>query len=161
MQEGMPQIRKFYVFFILLVVYSTFRKISEIRAIVLLWAGIATLSAARSFFQFWRIYQQSQEQHVELLRLLRRIAHHRLHEPLDDVRRRRDDRAAAAGVVSVLLQLNARWKTAGWLCAAILAVLHGAGIHTQHFSARLSGRPALPAVVLEEMAGGGGAGSGC
>ncbi len=62
-QEGMPQIRKFYVFFILLVAYSTFRKLSQIRAVVLLWAGIATLSAARSLFQFWRIYQQSQEQH--------------------------------------------------------------------------------------------------
>jgi putative inorganic carbon (HCO3(-)) transporter len=63
-QEGMPQIRKFYVFFILLVSYSTFRKLSQIRAIVLLWAGIATLSAARSFFQFWRFYRQSQAQHI-------------------------------------------------------------------------------------------------
>ncbi len=60
-QQGMPQIRKFYVFFILLVVYSTFRTLAEIRAIVLLWAAIATLSAARSLFQFWRVYQQSQE----------------------------------------------------------------------------------------------------
>ncbi len=38
-QQGMPQIRKFYVFFILLVVYSTFRELAEIRAIALLWAA--------------------------------------------------------------------------------------------------------------------------
>ncbi len=63
-QQGMPQIRKFYVFFILLVTFSTCRKLSQVRAIVLLWAGVATLSAARSFFQFWRLYRQSQAQHA-------------------------------------------------------------------------------------------------
>ena len=100
----MPQIRKFYVFFVLLVAYSTFGKISEIRAMVLLWAGIATLSAARSFFQFWRNLPAIAGAAQQLLRILRRIAHHRLHEPLDDVRRRRDDRALAAGFVSFLLE---------------------------------------------------------
>ena len=62
--QGMPQIRKFYVFFVLLVTYSVFRAAREIRAIVLLWAAIATLSAARSFFQFWGIYRESQAQHA-------------------------------------------------------------------------------------------------
>src|ERR1700678_2153354 len=60
-QQGMPQIRKFYVFFMLLVVYSTFRSLAQIRAIVLLWTAVATLSAARSMFQFLRVYQQSEE----------------------------------------------------------------------------------------------------
>ena len=134
----MPQIRKFYVFFVLLVVYSTFRKISEIRAIVLLWAGVATLSALRSLFQFWRKYQQAAGAACQLLRLLRRLAHHRLHEPLDDLRRRRDDRAAAAGGVSVLFARERRWKTAGWLCAVHSGCLHGARLHAQHLPAGLS-----------------------
>ena len=118
----MPQIRKFYVFFILLVVYSTFRKISEIRAIVLLWAGIATLSAARSFFQFWRIYQQSQEQHVSFYdfyvgsRITGFMSHWMTFGGEEMIV------LLAAGIVFVLLAANARWKTAGWLCAAILAV---------------------------------------
>lgn len=119
-QEGMPQIRKFYVFFILLVVYSTFRTIGEIRAIVLLWAGIATLSALRSFFQFWRIYQQAQAQHVGFYESYvgSRITGFMSHW------------MTFGGEEMIVLLLLAsylffsreqRWKTAGWLCAAILA----------------------------------------
>ena len=116
----MPQIRKFYVFFILLVAYSTFRKVAEIRAVVLLWAGIATLSAARSFFQFWRIYRQSQAQHVGFYEFYvgSRITGFMSHWM-----------TFGAEEMIVLLLLAAylffsaeqRWKKTGWLCAAILA----------------------------------------
>jgi putative inorganic carbon (HCO3(-)) transporter len=119
-QQGMPQIRKFYVFFILLVAYSTFREISEIRALVLLWAGIATLSAARSLFQFWRIYQQSEEQHIGFYDFYvgSRITGFMSHW------------MTFGGEEMIVLLLLAsflffsshpRWKKAGWLCAAILA----------------------------------------
>ena len=119
-QEGMPQIRKFYVFFVLLVAYSTFRKISEIRVLVLLWAGIATLSAARSLFQFWRIYQQSQAQHAGFYEFYvgSRITGFMSHW------------MTFGGEEMIVLLLLAsclffsserRWKTAAWFCAAILA----------------------------------------
>jgi putative inorganic carbon (HCO3(-)) transporter len=119
-QQGMPQIRKFYVFFILLVAYSTFREISEIRAVVLLWTGIATLSAARSLFQFWRIYQQSQEQHIGFYDFYvgSRITGFMSHW------------MTFGGEEMIVLLLLAsflffssypRWKKAGWFCAAILA----------------------------------------
>ncbi len=119
-QQGMPQIRKFYVFFILLVAYSTFRQIWEIRAVVLLWAGIATLSAARSLFQFWRIYQQSQQQHIGFYDFYvgSRITGFMSHW------------MTFGGEEMIVLLLLAsflffssypRWKKAGWLCAAILA----------------------------------------
>jgi O-antigen ligase len=119
-QEGMPQIRKFYVFFILLVAYSTFRTLFEIRAMVLLWAGIATLSAARSFFQFWRIYRQSQEQHVGFYGFYvgSRITGFMSHWMTF---------GAEEMIVLLLLasylffSTERRWKKAGWLCAAILA----------------------------------------
>jgi putative inorganic carbon (HCO3(-)) transporter len=118
-QEGMPQIRKFYVFLILLVAYSTIRKTSEIRAVVLLWAGIATLSAARSFFQFWRIYQQSQEQHVSFYDFYvgSRITGFMSHW------------MTFGGEEMIVLLLLAsylffsgerRWKSWGWVCAVIL-----------------------------------------
>jgi putative inorganic carbon (hco3(-)) transporter len=119
-QEGMPQIRKFYVFFILLVVYSTFHKLSQIRAVVLLWTAIATLSAARSLFQFWRIYQQSQERHSGFYEFYVgwRITGFMSHWM-----------TFGAEEMIVLLLLAAylffsrerRWIRAGWLCAAILA----------------------------------------
>jgi len=119
-QQGMPQIRKFYVFFVLLVAYSTFRQISEIRATVLLWAGIATLSAARSFFQFWRIYRQSQAAHASFYDFYvgSRITGFMSHWM-----------TFGAEEMIVLLLLLAylffsgerRWRTAGWIAAVILA----------------------------------------
>ncbi len=120
-QEGMPQIRKFYVFFILLVTFSTFRKIAEIRSIVLLWALIATLSAARSLFQFWRIYQQSQAQPAGFYEFYvgSRITGFMSHW------------MTFGGEEMIVLLLLAswlffsaerRWRTWGWLCAVILAL---------------------------------------
>ncbi|HTW66594.1 MAG TPA: O-antigen ligase family protein [Bryobacteraceae bacterium] len=119
--QGMPQIRKFYVFFILLVAYSTFRRVAEVRAIVLLWAGVATLSALRSLFQFWRVYQQSQAQHQSFYDAYvgSRITGFMSHWM-----------TFGGEEMIVLLLLAAflffapgpRWKAAGWICAAILAV---------------------------------------
>jgi len=118
--EGMPQIRNLYVFFILLVAYSTFRQTAEIRTVVLLWTGIATLSALRSFFQFWRIYQQSQAQHVSFYDFYvgSRITGFMSHWM-----------TFGGEEMIVLLLLAAylffsgehRWKRIGWLCAVILA----------------------------------------
>lgn len=118
-QQGMPQIRKFYVFFILLVVYSTFRTLAEIRAIVLLWTAIASLSALRSFFQFWRIYQQSKQQHASFYDFYigSRITGFMSHWM-----------TFGAEEMIVLLLLAAylffssehRWKRLGWICAIIL-----------------------------------------
>lgn len=119
-QQGMPQIRKFYVFFILLVAYSTFRKISEIRAIVLLWAGIATLSAARSFFQFWRIYRQSQAQHAGFYDFYvgSRITGFMSHWMTFGA----EEMIVLLLLVSYLFfSAQPRWKTACWFCALILA----------------------------------------
>ncbi len=62
-RAGTPQIRKFYVYLIALLVYSSIRSIARVRAIVLLWSGVATLSALRSFAQFVHKYQQSEAQH--------------------------------------------------------------------------------------------------
>ncbi|MFN3321901.1 MAG: O-antigen ligase family protein [Bryobacteraceae bacterium] len=58
---GRPQIRKFFVFLTLLVVYSTFRHVADVRKLVLVWGGVATASALRSFAQLGEKYQQAQE----------------------------------------------------------------------------------------------------
>lgn len=47
-----PQVRKFFVFLTLITVYSTFRSLRDARLLVVTWAGLATLSAFRSFQQF-------------------------------------------------------------------------------------------------------------
>lgn len=62
-REGTPQIRKFFVFAILLLVASTFRSLAECRTIVWLWTAVASLSALRSLFQFLQFYRRSVELH--------------------------------------------------------------------------------------------------
>ena len=120
-RDGTPQIRKFLVFFVLLLVYSTFRKIAEIRAIVLLWSMVATLSAVRSLFQFWHKYQQSQEQGQNFYNFYigERITGFMSHW------------MTFGGEEMIILLLLAsflffsgykRWKSAACICAAVLAV---------------------------------------
>ncbi len=62
-RAGTPQIRKLTLFFMLLLVCSTFRSVAQIRGIVLAWGAVATLSSFVSFFQFWRKYQQAHALH--------------------------------------------------------------------------------------------------
>ncbi len=58
---GRPQIRKFFVFLVLLTVASLVRNIRAIRGVVLVWVGVAALSATLSLLQFWRKFEQAQQ----------------------------------------------------------------------------------------------------
>jgi len=120
-QEGTPQIRKFFVFVVLLVVLSTFRTVKEVRTIVLLWAATVGLSAIRSLFQFLEKYRQAQEQHQNFYDFYvgERITGFMSHWM-----------TFGGEEMIVLLLLAAylffsterRWKFVGWLCAAVLTI---------------------------------------
>jgi putative inorganic carbon (HCO3(-)) transporter len=56
---GLPQIRKFYVFLELLVVFSTLRTVEWIRGLVLSWAAVGGLIAIRGLVQFAASLQQA------------------------------------------------------------------------------------------------------
>jgi len=58
--SGRPQIRKFWLFLILLVVYSTFREVAQVRGLVLCWAGAAAVVSARGLVQFAEKYREAQ-----------------------------------------------------------------------------------------------------
>ena len=58
-QAGLPQIRKFYVFAILLVIYSTFETVGQVQTLILSWAGIGFLSALRGLVQFLHRRQEA------------------------------------------------------------------------------------------------------
>jgi len=57
LRAGMPQIKKFFVFLVLLLVYSAIRRVDQVRAVVLACAGVAAVSALLSFVQFYRMYR--------------------------------------------------------------------------------------------------------
>jgi len=61
--EGIPQIRKFYVFCELLVVYSCLRDLRIVRWLFLTWAGFASITALRGFVQFAQKIQQARQLH--------------------------------------------------------------------------------------------------
>ena len=56
---GLPQIRKFYVFAQLLVVFSLVRRLAVVRGLVMAWMALASVSAILSFVQFARKVQQA------------------------------------------------------------------------------------------------------
>lgn len=64
--KGVPQIRKFFVFGIVLVIFNTFKGISQIRNLVLVWAGIATLSAGLALSQFARRFNDAIQLHASV-----------------------------------------------------------------------------------------------
>jgi len=49
---GRPQLRKFFVYLTLPVVFSAFRELKDARRLYLAWAGVAALAAARGLAQF-------------------------------------------------------------------------------------------------------------
>ncbi|MGI8743025.1 MAG: O-antigen ligase family protein [Bryobacteraceae bacterium] len=120
-RSGMPQIRKFFVFLVLVLVYSTFKSIAQIRSVVLIAGGVAALSAARSLFQFLQKYQASQELHEHFYDYYvgERITGFMSHWM-----------TLGGEEMIVLLMLAAflffsnhrRWKVGGWICVAILSV---------------------------------------
>jgi putative inorganic carbon (HCO3(-)) transporter len=61
--EGWPQIRKFYVYLMLLLVISAAESVSQIRLMVIGWAGAAALSSAWSLGQFARKYEAARAAH--------------------------------------------------------------------------------------------------
>ncbi|MCU1338472.1 MAG: O-antigen polymerase [Bryobacterales bacterium] len=53
---GLPQVRKFYVYLMLFVVYSTLRSLKDVRILVISWAAGAGLSSLWGFGQFIHKY---------------------------------------------------------------------------------------------------------
>jgi len=62
--HGLPQIRKFYVFATLPIVFSVFQELTTLRIAVVLWSGIGFLSALRSGLQYIHRYHLAQEQYA-------------------------------------------------------------------------------------------------
>jgi putative inorganic carbon (HCO3(-)) transporter len=56
---GLPQVKKIYVFFQLLIVFSLVRDMALIRWLFLTWAALGSISASLSFVQFARKVQQA------------------------------------------------------------------------------------------------------
>jgi O-antigen ligase len=120
-RTGTPQIRKLVVFFILLLVTSTFRSVAQVRGVVLIWGCVAGASALRSFYQFWLKYQQARELHKNFYDyyVSERITGFTSHWMT----------FGGEEMIVLLMLLSflffsrpSKWKTLAWSCVAILGV---------------------------------------
>jgi putative inorganic carbon (hco3(-)) transporter len=62
---GLPQVRKIYVYFMLLIVFSLLRDMRLIRWLFLSWAGVGALVAARGLVQFAAKLAEARELHKD------------------------------------------------------------------------------------------------
>ncbi|HUI57297.1 MAG TPA: O-antigen ligase family protein [Bryobacteraceae bacterium] len=119
--DGYPQIRKFWVFCILLLVFSTLRSLSTIRWLFLTWAAIGSISALRGFVQFAGKVQQAHQSGVDFYNyyVTERITGFTSHWNTYSA----EEMFALVMVTSLLLfggALRRRWI---WLlCASLIAV---------------------------------------
>ena len=60
---GRSQIKKFYVLLMLVVVYTAFRTLEQVRLLVIAWAAAAAVSAAWSLGQFYQKWDEAHELH--------------------------------------------------------------------------------------------------
>ncbi|MDE3165242.1 MAG: hypothetical protein KGN36_05505, partial [Acidobacteriota bacterium] len=58
-RAGLPQVRKFYVFLELLVVFSLLRSLRIVRWLFLTWAGLGAITAIRGCVQFAQKVQEA------------------------------------------------------------------------------------------------------
>lgn len=63
LREGLPQVRKFYVYLMLFLVTSTFQNVRQIRRVAMVWTLAATVAAFWGLWQFVRRYQAAKAQH--------------------------------------------------------------------------------------------------
>ena len=120
-RAGTPQIRKLILFFVLLLVASTFRSAGEIRAVVLMWSCVLSLSAFRSFYQFWLKFEQAKALHKNFYDyyVSERITGFTSHWM-----------TFGGEEMMVLLMLmsflffsrETKWKPLGWACVGILGI---------------------------------------
>ena len=138
---GVPQIRKFFVFAIILVVFNTFSSISQIRHLIFAWTAIATLSAGLAFAQFTHRWTEAVHLHASIYdyvldgRITGFASHWMTYGGQQMI------------VLLMLLSLllfapGGRWKVTGWACAAIIWIAIVLGLTRSIFLV------AVPAGVL-------------
>lgn len=64
-RQGLPQIKKFYVYLMLVLVTSAFRTVRQVRWLAICWALAAALSAAWALKQFYNKYEAAKGAHLD------------------------------------------------------------------------------------------------
>jgi putative inorganic carbon (HCO3(-)) transporter len=64
-RQGLPQVKKFYVYLMVVIVTASFRTVAQIRWVAFGWALAASLSAAWALNQFYNKYEDAKDAHKD------------------------------------------------------------------------------------------------
>jgi putative inorganic carbon (HCO3(-)) transporter len=119
MRAGWPQIRKMYVFLMLILVYSAVRNLPQVRWIALGWAAAASASAAWGLEQFVRKYRAAAAAHQDFYTsyVAARITGFMGHWMTFS-----GHMMIALLIIGALLLFSRRSRETGWLAAAAVLV---------------------------------------
>ena len=59
-RAGLPQVKKFFVYLMLPIIFTAIRRTEDIRHLIWWWAAAASLSGLWSFVQFWTKTKRAQ-----------------------------------------------------------------------------------------------------
>jgi O-antigen ligase len=121
-RAGLPQVKKFYVYLILLVVYWAFRGVEQIRVVALGWALGAALSSAWGMEQFARKYKAAQAAHQDFYTA---YVNDRIIGFMDHWMTFSSHMMMALLVIGALLLFSRERRWAPWLAAAGVVVMAG------------------------------------
>ena len=118
-RSGIPQIRKFFVFAIVLVLFNAFRSVAQVQNLICAWSAIATLSGVVAIGQFLHRWREAVRLHASLYdyvldgRLTGFASHWMTYG---------GEQMIAILMLLALLAFSPRspWKALGWTAAAII-----------------------------------------
>ena len=117
--RGIPPIRKFFVFGIVLLVFSAFRSVEHVRTLVLVWAACGIVSGGVALEQFVKRWRQAVELHASFYDYLldgrvTGLAGHWMTFGGEQM-------IVLVMLISFLLFAEkSKWKSFGWVCAGII-----------------------------------------
>lgn len=118
---GLPQIKKFFVFGVLLAVCSTFRTAKQVRAMVILWGVTGSVSAARGIFQFYQRYRQAEQEHADIYSF---VVDGRITGLASHWMTFGGEQMIVLLMLAALLMFSRerKWRVYGWICLPVLSV---------------------------------------
>ena len=142
--SGLPQIRKFFVFAIVLLIYSTFHSMKHVKLMVLIWSLVGALSAMRAIEQFVQRVLEAREEHAYQYYF---FAYDRVTGFASHWMTFGGEQMIVLLVLTsfLLFSQSGKWKVFGWACASILYVSAVLGLTRSVF---LCGVPAGGAYLL-------------
>ena len=121
--HGLAQLKKFYVFTELLVVFSTMRDWRFVRWVVLVWGAFGSLDAIRGFIQFISKLQQAHAEGVTGAGFYTFYISHRITGFMSHWNTFSEEEMYALLMLGAFVFFSPRWRKRAWIWVVLLCLL--------------------------------------